>query len=295
MPQPLRFGLWMTLSCACFAALVSLVRYLDESHGMHVFVVSFWRNVFAIVVFLPWFIRAGRSAWQSPRHDLLFLRGLLMVMSSTAMFFAVTLMPLAEATAISFTTPLFSVILAVLILGERIGIHRSAALVVGMIGMLIILRPGVAVFEWAGLIPIFSALTFGGVIVAGRILAPVESPQKIAAYIGLWSLPLSLVPAIFYWQWPDLEELGWLLATGAAAALNMYAISGALRIGEASQTAPWDFLRLPFVALIAWFWFGQSTGLWTWAGAAVILASVMYVTWRESIEARTNPAGAAKA
>ena len=288
LPTPVRFGLWMMVSCACFAVLVSIVRHMNQVYGMDVFLISFWRNLFAVVVFLPWFIRAGAPAFRSKHHGKLFLRGALMVTSSTAMFFAVALMPIAEATAISFTTPLFSVILAVIFLRERIGIHRAGALGVGMLGMLIILKPGVAVFELAGLLPILAALTFGGVVVVGRILATEESAEKIAAYVGLWSLPISLVPALFVWQWPDLEQFLWLIATGVGAALNMYAISRALRIGTASQTAPWDFVRLPFVEVMAFLWFNQLSQLWTWLGAAVIFCSVIYVTWRETRKTRAR-------
>ena len=277
------------VSCLCFAALVSIVRHVNQTYGTDVFVISFWRNLFSVVVFLPWFLRAGTSAFHSDHHGKLFLRGALMVTSSTAMFFAVALMPIAEATAISFTTPLFSVILAVIFLRERIGVHRVTALAVGMLGMLIILRPGVAVFEWAGVLPIIAALTFGGVVVVGRVLAPVESPQKIAAYVGLWSLPIAFVPAIFFWEWPGWEEFLWLIGTGVAAAMNMYAISRALRIGTASQTAPWDFTRLPFVAVVAYLWFDQISQIWTWLGAAVIFSSVIYVTWRETRKPRPPP------
>lgn len=286
LTTPVRFGLWMTVSCACFAVLVSIVRHVNQVYGLDVFVISFWRSLFSIVVFLPWFMQVGRGAFKSDHHGKLFLRGALMVTSATSIFFAAALMPIAEATAISFTTPLFSVLLAVLILRERIGIHRSVALAVGMLGMLIILRPGVAVFDWVAILPILSALGFGGVVVIGRILAPLESPQKIAAFIGLWAIPISLIPALFVWEWPEGTAFLWLLGMGVAASLNMYAISRALRIGTASQTAPLDFLRLPFVEILAYFWFGQVSEIWTWLGAAVIFGSVIYVTWRETRQAR---------
>jgi drug/metabolite transporter (DMT)-like permease len=288
-PTPVRFGFWMLSSCACFALLVGIVRHVNHTYGMDVFVISFWRNFFSIVVFLPWFLRSGRAAFRSDHHGKLFFRGFMMNASATAMFFSVSLMPVAEATAISFTTPLFSVLLAILFLRERIGIHRSIALAIGMAGMLIILRPGAAVFDWVALLPIFAAFMFGGVVVLGRVLAPVESPQKIAAYVGLWSLPVSFVPAVFFWTWPGWEELLWLLACGAAAALNMYSISRALRIGTASQTAPWDFTRLPFVEILAYLWFGQLSDIWTWVGATVIFASVIYVTWRETRRTGARP------
>lgn len=265
---------------------MGFVRHLNQFEGMHVFVIAFWRNLLSLVFFLPFFVQARVSVLVSDHHVMLFWRALLMVISGTAMFFAATLMPIPEATAISFTTPLFCVILAVIFLKEHIDLRRSVALAGGLLGVIIILRPGAAVFDWAALLPILSAATFGGVIVLGRVLAAFESAEKIAVYIGLRSVPLSLVPALWFWQWPNGEQFLWLLATGGAAGLNMYSISRALRIGQASQTAPWDFVRLPFVAALAYVWFDQRSDLWTWAGAAVIFGSVVFVTWRESQIAR---------
>lgn len=289
---PIRFGFWMVVSCMSIAAVVGFVRYLHDSHGMDVWVITFWRNLLSVIVFMPWFLRVGAAAaLKSPHHGKLFWRAFLMNGASTAMFFAVALMPLAEATALSFTVPLFCIVLAVIFLHERVGPRRLIGLVVGMAGVIVILRPGAAVFEPAAGLPLLSALCFGGVLILGRVLAALESPEKIAAFIGLYSIPISLVPALFFWRWPSGTTWLWLLALGAAAALNVYAISRGLRIGEASQTAPWDFVRLPFAALVGYLWFAQTPSLWTWVGAVVIFSSVLFVTWREArVAARTRPA-----
>jgi drug/metabolite transporter (DMT)-like permease len=151
------------------------------------------------------------------------------------------------------------------------------------------------VFDPAAGLPLLSALCFGGVLIIGRILAAHESPEKIAAFVGLYSIPISLVPALMFWQWPTGTAWLWLLALGAAAALNMYALARGLRIGEASQTVPWDFVRLPVVALVGYVWFAQIPTVWTWAGATVIFSSVLFVTWREArvaarARAATSPA-----
>lgn len=292
LPPAIRFGFWMLGSCIAFAALLGLVRHLTEAHGMHVLVVSFWRNLLSILIFVPWLARNGIAAARSSSHGLLWLRALFMVLSSTSMFFAAALMPIAEATALSFTTPLFCVILAVLLLGERIGPRRIAALAVGMIGVAIILRPGAAAFDPAAFFPIFSAFTFGLVIITSKLLASRDSPEAIGFYLALYMIPISFAPALFVWDWPDWRNLGWLLGIGAAAAGNMYCISRALRLGDASQTAPYDFARLPFVALVGYLFFAQGLTLWVWIGAAVIMASVLYVTWREARAPAPAPAAA---
>jgi drug/metabolite transporter (DMT)-like permease len=282
----------MVVSCLCYAAILGMVRYVAETHAMDVWVITFWRNLLSVIVFLPWFLRVGAvAAFGSPHHGKLFWRAFFMNASSTAMFFAVALMPVAEATALSFTTPLFAVILAIIFLRERVGPRRLIGLAVGMIGVVVILRPGTAVFDLAAGLPLLAALAFGGVLIIGRFLAAHESPEKIAVFVGLYSVPISLIPALFYWQWPAGITWLWLLALGAAASLNMYALSRGLRIGEASQTVPWDFVRLPFAALVGYLWFAQTPSLWTWAGAVIIFSSVLFVTWREArIAARSRPA-----
>lgn len=288
LPMPLRFGFWMLLSCICFAVLLGLVRYLYEYRGMDVFVISFWRNVFSVLIFLPWLFRNGPGVARSRSHDLLLSRATLMTVSSSAMFFSAALMPIAEATAISFTTPLFSVILAVIFLRERIGPRRLAALAIGMLGVVVILRPGAEAIDPVAALPLFAALTFGGVVVLSKALTTNDSPEAIGFWLAVYMVPISLIPAVFYWHWPDWDHLLWLFALGAAAVGNMYFLTRAVRIGDASQTAPWDFVRLPFVALVGYAAFAQTVDLWVWVGAAIIVASTFYVTWRETQEHRAR-------
>lgn len=278
----------MTMSCASFAVLMGIVRHLSEAQGMDVFVISFWRNLLSVLVFAPWLVRYGPSVLRTRRTGLLIRRSVLMVISSTSMFFAVTLMPIAEATALSFTTPIFSAILAVLVLREFVGPRRWIALCVGMIGVVVILRPGAAAIDPAAVLPLLAALTFAAVIITGKQLAPTDSPERIAFYLVIYMIPISLVPALFFWQWPTASQLPWLLAVGAAASFNMYCISRALRIGEASQTLPYDFVRLPFVALIGFVFFNQRPEIWTWLGAVLIFGSSVYVTYRESKAAKAE-------
>ncbi len=272
----------MTCSSFCFAVLVGVVRYLKVDHGLDVFVISFWRNVLALIVFLPWILHAGTSGLRTRRHWRLFLRSALLATSSTAMFFAAVLMPLAEATALTFTTPLFTVALAVMILGETVGVRRWSAVLVGLVGVIVILRPGIAVFDPAALLALLSAATFAGVVVIGKQLAATESSELVAFYLALYMIPISFVPALFFWSWPSIDAIGWLILLGAVAAGNMYAIQRALKIGDANQSQVFDFIRLPFVALIAFVFFDEIPLVWTWLGAALIFGSATYVAYRES-------------
>lgn len=293
LPAPIRVALWMAAAGASYGIMMGAAKHLSEVHQFNAFVMTFWRNVFAIAIFLPWLMTNGLSALKSQHTGLLVVRSGLMTVTSMAIFLAVILMPVAEATALTFTIPLFGAIMSMIVLGEVFGARRWAALAVGACGVFIILRPGSAAVDWAALLPLLAALTYAGVVVTGKMLAPLESPGKIAVYVGIYSVPLALVPAIIYWQWPTAQQFLWLLVIGAASGLNLYTISRALFIGDASQSLPYDFLRLPFAALVAFMMFGQIPEIWTWLGAVIIFASAVFVTYSDTRLATSTRPGTA--
>jgi len=274
----IRFALWLNLSFICFAALVGMVRHLSEAHGVDVFVISFWRNLFSIVVFLPWLLRSGLPAVRTNHHGRLLFRASLMVVSSTSIFFASVLLPLAEATALSFTTPLFTIVLAAVFLADRVSAQQVVAITVGLLGVAVILRPGGAVFSIHALWPLLSAATFAGVIVVSKTLTQRMTPEAIGFWLAAYMAPISLIPALVFWQWPTGIQFAWLVALGAAAALNMYFITRALRLGNASATAVWDFVRLPWVAAVGLIFFAQQPDMWMWVGAGIIFLAVFLAT-----------------
>lgn len=273
---PARVGLWMLASATGFAVLVCLVRYL--SREMDVLVIQVWRNVFAALLFAPWLARVGLAGLRTKRLPLYLLRSAFMVASSTALFFGVTMMPVADATALSFTAPLFTTILAVLLLRERVSGLQWGGIAAGFVGMLVILRPGLAAFDPpAAAVVLFAAIAFALVTITGKMLASTESPALVVSSLAVFSLPLALMPALFVWQWPTAEQLGLLVLVGLAANLNMYGFARAMRIGDAAMSTPFDFIRLPATALVAFLMFGQAPDLWTWVGAALIFAGSVYV------------------
>ena len=277
----LSVAFWMLVSAIFFAAMMGVVRHLSDT--MDVFVISFWRNFFAVLLFIPWFLHAGTARLATKRLGRYAARAGFLVTSSIALFTSVSYVPLSEMTALSFTAPLFTTIAAIYFLKERAGPARWIALLVGFGGVLIIMRPGAAMFEWGAILVLISSVTFAGVVVVGKQLAATESPELMTAYLSLLSVPLSLLPALFFWTWPAPADWLWLLALGAFGTANMYGIARALKVGEASLTQPFDFLRLPTMTLVAWLAFGEGLDLWTWVGAAVILASTTYVTRREVV------------
>jgi drug/metabolite transporter (DMT)-like permease len=285
-PSPLRVALWMALSALAFGVLMGLVRHVGQD--LHILVISFWRFFFGLLLFVPWASRVGVNALKTSRINLHVARACLLIVSSVCLLTAILLMPLDEATALSFTTPLFAVIAAVIFLDEKAGPRRWAALFIGFVGILIILRPSGEIINWAALLVIVSAITFAGVIVTGKILLRTDSPELIVAYLAFTALPLSFLPALYYWQLPTGTQFFWLVLIAISSNLNMYGIAKALQYGDASAIQPYDFLRLPATAAVGWFAFGEQSDIYTWIGALVIFSSSIYITRREILAARKS-------
>jgi drug/metabolite transporter (DMT)-like permease len=283
-----RIAFWMTVTAVAFGVLMGLVRHVGEE--LDIFVISFWRFVFGLVVLAPWFMRVGLKGLQTSRVGLHIVRACFLIVASVCLMSAIMLMPLDEATALSFTTPLFTVIGAILILKEKAGIQRWTALIIGFIGMLIILRPGVELVNWAALLVLMSAVTFAGVVLCGKVLTRTDTPESLVAWLALVSVPLSFVPALMFWQWPNMEQFFWLVLIAIASNLNMYGIAKSLQIGDATATQPYDFLRLPTTAAIGWLAFGQTSDVLTWVGATVIFAATIFITRREALARKREAA-----
>jgi drug/metabolite transporter (DMT)-like permease len=277
----LRCAAWMMAMSLAFALQVNLIRKLSVE--LPVPEITFWRNTLGIALFVPWLWRAGWAGLRTARVGLYVTRSAILVVSSLTLAYSVVLLPVAEATALTFTQGLFATVMAIVVLREVVGAPRWISLAVGFAGVLVMLRPGAAAIDVGALVALASALSFGGVIVVGKLLARAGEPaERVTVYLWLIAGPLTLVPALFVWQWPAAGTWPWLLALGVLASVNQYAYFRALEAADASFAMPFDFLRLPFTAFIAYLAFGQVLDAWTWVGAAVIFVSSVYVTRSES-------------
>lgn len=283
---PLRGALWMAGACLCFAAMSSIIRYL--SADMHSFQIVFFRNIAGFAFMVPWLLRTRLSGLRTDFHRLYLGRSLFGLLSMLAWFSALAMMPLAEATALSFTTPLFATIFAVFLLGEVVRARRWTATLIGFLGAMIVLRPGVIELGMAHALVIASAALGGFNAGLVKQLTRTESANAIVTYMTLYIIPMSLVPALFVWVTPPWHTVPWIVLLGLVATLGHQALTRAFAATDASVVMSFDFGRLPFVALIAWFAFGESPDVWTWLGAAVIVGSSVYITRREAALMRAN-------
>jgi drug/metabolite transporter (DMT)-like permease len=279
LPAPVRAALWMTAASSAFAVMIILIRHLSATFDP--LQVVFFRNVFGLIAMLPWLAGHGLGALRTRRLGLHALRASIGVVSMICWFTALSLMPLAQATALSFTAPIFASVLAVIFLGEVMRLRRWSATAAGLLGTLVILRPDGSSLEPAALLALASALLGALSPIFVKVMARSESTGAIVTYMVLFTTPLSLVPALFVWQAPSLAQLGFAALLGLAGTLGHLCLTRALATADATVVVPFDYLRLPIVALLAWLAFAEVPVIWTWIGGAIIAASSLYMTLRE--------------
>ena len=273
-------ALLMFLSCIVFSITMSVIRHLSAS--IPPLELVFFRNFFGLLAIVPLFLRTGFAPLRTKRFGLHVLRGLATLVAMVGFFTAIAVMPLADAVALGFTTPLFVTIGAVLFLSETVRLRRWTATGIGFLGAMVVLRPGFAEVSVASLLLLLSAAAVACSVILIKILARTESVRAIIAYMGLLVTPASLIPALFVWVWPSLEEFGWLVVLGTLATAGHLCVARALALADASAVMPIDFTKLPITALIAYVAFSEVADVWTWVGAAVIFGASIYIAHRES-------------
>ena len=253
-----------------------------SSSQLHPLEVVFFRNFLALFFLAPWIFHQRATVFKSNRKKLYTLRAVFNVVGMAAGFTALTLIPLAEATALSFTAPLFATLGAVLILGEIVRQRRIIAIFFGFVGMLIILRPGIEAVSPGALLAIANAITIAITVLIVKKLTTTEKPITIVAYMALLQTPMALIPALFYWEWPSLITWTWLFCLAGAGTIGHLMYTKAIQLAEVSQLQPIDFVRLPIIALFGYIVFAEQPSIWVWIGGAVIFLSTAYVTHREA-------------
>jgi drug/metabolite transporter (DMT)-like permease len=287
-PDVVHGALYMTFAALCFAIMNVLVR--EAGRTLDPLQIAFLRNAFALAFIMPWVLRQGRAAFRTERLSLHVWRAVTGIIAMFIWFSAVVLVPLAEAVALNFTLPLFAIIGAALVLRERVGARRWSATFLGFLGMLVILRPGFQEVTWATTLPIIAAVFMATSVLMVKRLSDTESAPTIVLYMNLFMTGLSLVPALFVWRWPDLHSLGATIGLGFLAMVAHLALARSYAKADASAVMPFDYMRLPFIAAIAYPLYGEVADLWTWTGAAIIAGSAFYIARREAALARANKA-----
>lgn len=275
----------MVGACLFFASMAGIIRHVSSE--LHPFEIAFFRNLFGLAFMMPWLARVGWGGLKTQRIGLYTVRAIIGLGAMLMYFWAITILPLAQVTALSFTAPLFATILAALILREVVRKRRWAAVLIGFVGALIILRPGVQEIGWPTMAVLFSSLLMASAVVMVKMLSRTEPTSAIVTYLVIYLTPLSLIPALFVWETPSWTVLAWLMALGGVATAAHQCLTRSFAVAEASAVMPFDFCRLIFAALIGFFFFDQVPDLWSGIGAAVIVAASVYIAHREAVVARS--------
>ncbi len=277
-----------------------IIKLISGIYPLHE--IGFVRSIFAILLtcgFLK--MEGGFAQLRTKRPGAHLARGMLLIGANMAYFLGLASMPLADAAAIFFSAPLIITLLAVPLLGEKVGPRRWVAVVVGMLGVIIMLRPQTDVIQLVGLLPLFAAVCYASIQILARKLGTTESASVMAFYVQACFLAFSIGFGLVFgsgwmssgdnltvdfllraWSWPDAFGLGMMAACGMLVGIGGYLLSQAYRIAQARTVAPFEYAGLPFAVLLGFIVWGHLPDGLSLAGIALIAASGLYVFFREN-------------
>ena len=237
--------------------------------------------VFTLLMLGVTVFSGGRSALRSRRPGLQALRALGVMGSSILFIMGLAFLPMAEATAISFVSPLMVTALSIPILGEVVGWRRWSAVAVGLLGVLIVVRPGTGAFDTAAIFPLLSAASWAVALVVTRKMSGADGPLVALTYAAIVGLLVTSAIVPFEWVNPGWREIGLALVTGGASTIAQWLVVLAFQKARASVLAPFSYSQLVWSGLLGFLVFGSVPDGWTLIGAAVIIASGLYTAHRE--------------
>ena len=280
LPGPFRAAFWIVCGGGAFVFMMAIARHLADD--MHMLLIVFWRAVFGVAFMMPWLARCGIGVLRTDKIGFHGVRTLSNYAGLLFTFYAATMLPFADITAIGFARPIVGSVLAILILGEAARARRWWATLAGLAGALIIVRPGFIEFN-PGIWLVLGTVVLGADnAILARYLVRTDSPDTVAMYMMAFLTPISLAPALFVWRWPDGGEFLWLVLLGAIGMVSQRSITRAYHAAEATVALSFDFLRLPVAAVIGYVLFAERPDVWVWVGGAVICAATIGLGRSES-------------
>ena len=276
----LRGFLWITLSTFAFMSMVMIVRHISDRYNTGE--LAFWRALIGLALLAPIYIRSGSALLRTEQFRFHLLRNVMHFIGVAGWFYAISRINLSTGMALQFTVPLFTILLAIVFLREKVDRARWVATIIGFAGVLVILRPGLEPVTLAAIAALVSALGYGAANIATKVLVRNCSSDTIVFYMNVMHLPMALCTA---WAMggisvPVIPDMPWLIGLAASATLAHWLLAKALGEADASLIIIVDFTKLPWVTLGAFVFFGEAPAVWAWAGGAVIFASTVYIVRR---------------
>ena len=284
----LRGFIWITLSTFAFMSMVMIVRHISDRYNTGE--LAFWRALIGLVLLTPIFIRSGSTLFRTQQFRFHLLRNVMHFVGVAGWFYAISRMNLSTGMALQFTVPLFTILLAILFLREKVDTARWVATIIGFAGVIVILRPGIEPVTLAAIAALFSALGYGAANIATKVLVRNCSSNTIVFYMNVMHLPMALCAA---WALggisvPAATDIPWLIGLAASATLAHWLLAKALGEADASLIIVVDFTKLPWITLGAFIFFGETPAVWAWVGGMVIFASTVYIVRRAARATHPN-------
>ncbi len=270
----------------CVASQNAIIRIVSAE--IHTFEIVFFRNLFGLAAMLPFLARAGPEMLRVAQPGGLLLMSVFHLAGMVCYFLAIAYLPLADVIALGFSKPMFVTLGAAILLAEVVKARRWSAVLIGFLGVMIVLRPGADVISPYALLVLVGTTMGAATSLMIKYLTGRCSVSAIVWYQALFATALSLPLCLIHWRMPDAMEWPLLIAIGILGTFAWLTTTRALALIDASAAAPFEFLRLPFAALIAFVLFAEIPKLSTWLGGAVIFAAAFYIARREAKASRAD-------
>ena len=284
-PDNVRGLILMALAFFCFAAADAQAKFLTSSfHSMQI---AWARQLGLFAGLFVYLAIEGPSLFRTAHPVLQVLRGMIAVISATTFIFALGYVPLADAVAVSFVAPFLVTLFGALILREKVGIRRISAVTVGFIGTLIVIRPGSGALHPAVFLVVLAAAAFAARQIVSRYLAASDRTSTTVAYTACSAILILTIPLPFYWRTPQgFQEFAFLAGMAICAGAGELLVIRALQVAHAIVLAPVHYTLIVWGTFYGWLLFGQFPDGWTWLGTAIIVATGLYIMYRERVVAR---------
>ena len=276
-------GIGLRVGAATSFAFMGATIKLAAEHGVSLAETAFYRFAFGLPPLLIWIALTGSfGSWRTARPLAHLWRGTLGLSTMVVAFSGVMLLPLAEATTLSFIAPLFSVALSALFLAEQVGRHRWTAVAVGLLGVVIVMQPGGTHLNSTGLAcAVLAALGVAGVTITLRQIGKTERTPTIVLWFTCFSTLVTGLFMPFYVQAHDAQTWAILIGLGSAGGIGQLFLTSSLRFAPVPVVVPFDYTQLLWAVMLGWLLWGTHPAATTWLGAGIIVGSGLYTLYRE--------------
>ncbi|MDC1427959.1 DMT family transporter [Rhodospirillaceae bacterium] len=270
----------MAVAAILFVAMHTVVRSM--SGQLHPFEIAFFRAFLGLFVLLPFVFKDNFSILKTKNIKLHSLRGILNAGAMLCFFYGLSITPLAQVTALGFSAPLFATVLAVIFLGEVVRVRRWTAIIIGFLGTMIILRPGMVDLGIGPLLIVISAAIWSVALMVIKVMTRTDSSVTISFYASVFLSPLVFFAAFPFWELPSWEQLGWMFLLAALGTFAQTLMNQSLKLADTSVVMPVDFSKMIWATLLGFVFFDEVPDFYTWVGAILIFGSTTYIAIRES-------------